>query len=265
MDKEDVLEKMNKNNRYQEIKRHVSKEVGNKVRQFRSENNIKGIYIDEDSKRVYPHNNLASHILGFVGYDNQGLDGIERVMDKYLKGVPGKILSEVDARGRQTPFYEEKRIEPQDGLDVVLTIDKDIQYIATRELERAIDDNKVLKGGIVIVMDPRNGDILAMVSKPDYNPNNPRACPPGEDPETWDGTTSEDIEKLQETVWRNRGLVDTYEPGSTFKAITVAAGLEEGIISLDDITNDSPIEVQGHTIRCWRTPPWGTDFKGSCV
>ena len=132
MDKEDVLEKMNKNNRYQEIKRHVSKEVGNKVRQFRSENNIKGIYIDEDSKRVYPHNNLASHILGFVGYDNQGLDGIERVMDKYLKGVPGKILSEVDARGRQTPFYEEKRIEPQDGLDVVLTIDKDIQYIATR-------------------------------------------------------------------------------------------------------------------------------------
>lgn len=257
MDKEDVLEKMNKNNRYQEIKRHVSKEVGNKVRQFRSENNIKGIYIDEDSKRVYPHNNLASHILGFVGYDNQGLDGIERVMDKYLKGVPGKILSEVDARGRQTPFYEEKRIEPQDGLDVVLTIDKDIQYIATRELERAIDDNKVLKGGIVIVMDPRNGDILAMVSKPDYNPNNPRACPPGEDPETWDGTTSEDIEKLQETVWRNRGLVDTYEPGSTFKAITVAAGLEEGIISLDDITNDSPIEVQGHTIRCWRTPPHG--------
>ena len=85
----------------------------------------------------------------------------------------------------------------------------------------------------------------------------PWACPPGEDPETWDGTTSEDIEKLQETVWRNRGLVDTYEPGSTFKAITVAAGLEEGIISLDDITNDSPIEVQGHTIRCWRTPPMG--------
>lgn len=257
MDKEDVLNRMNKNNRYQEIKRHVSKEIGNKVRQFRSENNIKGIYIDEDSKRVYPHYNLAAHVLGFVGYDNQGLDGIEKVMDKYLKGVPGKILSEVDARGRQTPFYEEKRIEPQEGLDVVLTIDKDIQYIATRELERAIDDNKVLKGGTVVVIDPRNGDILAMVSNPDYNPNNPRACPPGEDPETWNGTTGKDIEKLQETVWRNRSLVDTYEPGSTFKAITVAAGLEEGVISLDDSTNDHPVEVQGHTIRCWRTPPHG--------
>ncbi len=257
MDKEDVLNRMNKNNRYQEIKRHVSKEIGNKVRQFRSENNIKGIYIDEDSKRVYPHNNLAAHVLGFVGYDNQGLDGIERMMDKYLKGVPGKILSEVDARGRQTPFYEEKRIEPQEGLDVVLTIDKDIQYIATRELERAIDDNKVLKGGTVVIMDPRNGDILAMVSKPDFNPNTPRACPPGEEPDMWDGTTNKDIEKLQETVWRNRALVDTYEPGSTFKAVTVAAGLEEGIISLDDHTNDYPVEVQGHTIRCWRTPPHG--------
>ena len=257
MDKEEVLNKINKNSRYQEIKRYVSKDVGNQVRQFRSENNIKAIYVDEDSKRVYPHNNLAAHVLGFVGYDNQGLEGIEDVMDKYLKGVPGRILSEVDARGRQTPFFEEKRIEPQEGLDVVLTIDKDIQYIAARELERAIDDNKVLKGGAVIIMDPRNGDILAMVSKPDFNANDPRACPPSEDATTWNGTTEDDVNTLYKTVWKNKSLVDTYEPGSTFKAITIAAGLEEGAISLDDSTNDYPYEVQGHTIRCWRSPPHG--------
>lgn len=257
MDKEDVFNKINKNNRYQDIKRYVSKDVGNQVRQFRSENNIKAIYVDEDSKRAYPNNNLAAHVLGFVRYDNQGLEGIEEVMNKYLKGVPGKILSEVDARGRQTPFFEEKRIEPQNGLDVVLTIDKDIQYIATRELEKAIDDNKVLKGGAVVIMDPRNGDILAMVSKPDFNANNPRACPPGEDADIWNGTTEEDIKKLYDSVWKNKSLVDTYEPGSTFKAITIAAGLEEGVIDLDDHTNDYPYEVQGHTISCWRSPPHG--------
>ncbi|MDQ2086883.1 penicillin-binding transpeptidase domain-containing protein [Herbivorax sp. ANBcel31] len=257
MDKEDVLDKLNKDNRYEIIKSHVSKEVGNQVRQFRSENNIRGIYIDEDSKRIYPNNNLAAHVLGFVGQDSQGLEGIENEMENELEGIPGRILSEVDARGRQTPFFEEKRIEPQEGLGVVLTIDKDIQYIATRELERAIDDNKVLNGGTVVVMDPRNGDVLAMVSKPDFDPNDPRACPPGKDPETWDGTTQDDIDELYETVLRNKSVVDTYEPGSTFKAVTVAAGLEEGVVTLDTLTDDKPYEVQGHTIRCWRTPIHG--------
>ncbi|TYQ13056.1 UNVERIFIED_CONTAM: stage V sporulation protein D (sporulation-specific penicillin-binding protein) [Acetivibrio alkalicellulosi] len=257
MKEDDVLNRINRNSRYEVIKRQVSKEVGNKVRQWRSEKNIKGIYIDEDTKRHYPNNNIAAHVLGFVGDDNQGLDGIESTMERYLKGIPGKILSEVDAWGRQTPFFEEKRIDPQDGLNVVLTIDADIQYIATKELKKAIDDNKALNGGVVVVMDPRNGDVLAMVSMPDFNPNDPRACPPGQNPEEWSGRTTDDIKILYDSVWRNKSVVDTYEPGSTFKAITAAAGFEEGVVTPETPTNDDPISLQGHTIRCWRTPLHG--------
>ena len=198
----------------------MEKNVGDRIRQWKSEENIHGVYIDEDSKRYYPNGNIAAHVIGFTGEDNQGLDGIEKTMEKYLKGMPGKILSEVDARGRQMPNYQNKRIDPQDGLNVVLTIDETIQYFATEALQKAIDDNKVANGGVVIVLDPRNGEILALVSKPDYNLNSPRACPPGADPATWTGTSQKDIDLLYKTVWRNKAVSDTYEPGSTFKAIT---------------------------------------------
>ncbi|HOQ01237.1 MAG TPA: penicillin-binding transpeptidase domain-containing protein [Acetivibrio clariflavus] len=257
--KEDVLKKIKRDSSYEIIKKQVEKEVGNEIRKWIKEEGIIGIYIDEDTKRYYPQNNLAAHVIGFTGADNQGLSGIEAAMEKYLKGVPGKILSETDASGRYVSFSEEKRINPQDGLNVVLTIDENIQYIASNALDKAISDNKVLNGAIAIVMDPRNGDILAMVSKPDFDLNNPRSAPPGENPETWNGYSAEGVEKLSKTVWRNKCVMDTYEPGSTFKAITSAAGLEEGVVTPETMTSDHTINVAGHNINCWRANAHGVE------
>jgi len=262
MDKEEVLKRISKRTSYEIVKKKVDKEVGDKVRKWVEENKLSGIYIDEDTKRFYPGRNLAAHVIGFVGDDNQGLAGIEEVMEKYLKGVPGKILSEVDAGGRELPFRSEKRIEAQDGLNVVLTIDETIQYLTQKALEKAIDDWKVARGATAIVMDPRNGDILGLVSKPDFDLNNPFGFPDVSEfiaqqfnisPDTWRGKSSaEDVEILRKTVWRNKAVIDTYEPGSTFKAITTAAGLEEDVIHPDDMVSDAPVMIAGHQLRCWR-------------
>ena len=197
--------------------------------------------------------------MGFVGDDNQGLNGIEFIAEKYLKGSPGKILSEVDASGRAVPFNEEKRIEATNGLNVVLTIDETIQYFVQRALEQAIEENDVLDGAGAIVMDPNDGEILAMVSKPDFDPNDPRKAPKGYDTSRWKGNTNEDIKILSETVWRNKTVTDTYEPGSTFKAITSVAGLEEGVVTPETSVNDVPINVQGRRIKCWRASPHGQE------
>jgi len=258
IDEEKIIAKLEKNTWYEEIKEKVDKNIGDEVRKWIKDEKIEGVRVDEDSKRYYPHRNLASHIIGFIGKD-QGLDGIEAIMEKYLKGVPGKILSEMDAGGRTMPYTPERRVDTQDGLDVVLTIDETIQYLAEKAIEKAIDDNKVLNGAVVIVMAPRTGDILALVSKPDYDLNNPFAAPPGVDPEKWKGYTNEDVTKLQETVWRNKAVSDTYEPGSTFKAITAAAALEEGVIKPDSPVNDFPVKVGGWNIGCWRAAPHGQE------
>lgn len=258
-EKEKIDQKLKASSRYELIKRKLDKETGNKVREWKNSQKIEGIYIDEDSKRFYPNRNLASHVIGFTGVDNQGLDGIELMMEKYLKGLPGKILSEVDAAGRPVPFKEEKRIDAEDGLNVVLTIDESIQYFAQKAIEKAIDDNKVLQGATAIVTDPRNGDILALVSKPDFDLNTPYAPPPGINPEGWKGNTQADIKKLQETVWRNKAVSDTYEPGSTFKAITSAAGLEEKVVSPNSRVNDFTVTVGGWKIDCWKPNAHGEE------
>ncbi len=252
MNPEDIKKKLGKKNQYEIIKQKVDKEIGSKVRQWKKDNNINGVFIDEDTKRFYPNNNLAAHVIGFTNIDNDGLDGVEKMMEQYLKGVPGKILSEVDARGTELNMGAEKYIQPQDGNDVVLTIDETIQYFAEKALEKAISDNNVLNGATAIVMDPRNGDILALSSKPDFDLNNPRAAPAGRDKATWTGTSSEDVQYLQKTVWRNKAVVDTYEPGSTFKPVTAAAGLEEGIITPDTPVTDATVKVGGWSINCWK-------------
>lgn len=190
--------------------------------------------------------------MGFTGIDSQGLSGIELTMDKYLKGTPGRILGGVDAGGRDLSFTREDRIPAKDGMTVVLTIDETIQHLAEKALDKAIADNKVVNGATAIVLDPRSGEILALASKPDYNPNNPKAAPPGVDPSTWKGQTSEEIKKLSETVWRNKAVTDTYEPGSTFKAITSAAALEENVIKPDSRVTDRTVTVAGWNINCWK-------------
>jgi len=259
MDQAIVLKKLSRKSRYEVLKKRVTKEISDKLRTWQKEDKVVGIYIDEDTKRYYPNRNLATHVIGFVGDDNQGLDGIESTAEQYLKGLPGKILSEVDAGGREVPFNEEKRIEPQNGLNVVLTIDETIQHFTQKVLEKAIDDNKVLKGATAIVMDPRNGDVLALVSKPDFDLNDPKAAPPGVDPATWNGNSAEGIKKLQETVWRNKAVMDTYEPGSTFKAVTSSAGLEENVITPETQVSDATVTVQGWPINCWKPNAHGVE------
>ena len=268
MDKDTVYSIITKNASSAIIKRKVERETEIQIRTWISENSVRGINIDEDAKRYYPGGNLMSHILGFTGDDNQGLmGGIEEVMDKYLKGVPGKILSEVDARGSAVPSEREKRIDAQDGLNVVLTVDETIQYLVSKSLDKAVADNKVRGGAVGIVMDPKTGDLLAMVSKPDYDLNSPFAYPgnidlEGVDPSEWTERSRETVNILSKTVWRNMAVSDTYEPGSTFKSITASAGIEEGVITPDTITDDLPIKVTGwpKPINCWRVGrPHGTE------
>lgn len=252
IEKDKIMKKLTTRSRYEIIQRKIEKEVGDQIRAWCKENKITGIYVDEDTKRFYPNNNLAAHVVGFTGIDNQGLSGIELTMDKYLKGTPGRILGEVDAGGRDLKNKTEQRIPAKDGMSVVLTIDETIQHLAEKAIEKAIDDNKVINGATAIVMDPRTGEVLAMVSKPDFDLNKPKAAPAGVDPKTWSGDTSADIKRLSETVWRNKAVTDTYEPGSTFKAITSAAGLEENVIKPDSRVTDKTVTIGGHNINCWK-------------
>jgi len=251
IDKDEILKKITRVSKYEIIKRGIEKSVGDAIRNFVKTSEIEGVFIEQDTKRYYPYSNLAAHIIGHTGVDNQGLAGIEVMFEQELKGYPGKVLSETDAGGRALPFQEEKFITPVNGRNVVLTIDESIQYIVEKILEKAMEDNKVANGATAIVMDPKTGDILALVSKPDYNLNLPWAPPPGVNIKTWTGTTDADVKILQETVWRNKAVSDTYEPGSTFKAITTAAGLEEGAIKPNTIVNDSPAIVLGNQLNCW--------------
>lgn len=264
-----VYEKVMKSNSYQEIKRKVEDDAAEKLRQWIQEEDIFGVYIDEDAKRYYPNNTLASHVIGFTGTDDQGLAGIESLYEDYLKGKNGYILTEVDGARQSMPLSEEVRIDPQSGNNVVLTIDETIQYLVEKSLENSIKGLKVSNGAACIVMDPKTGEILAMASNPSFDLNQPFAFPnitgdkqleklaekynwTANARETWKGRTAEEVKILNETVWRNKALSDTYEPGSTFKTITSAAALEEGIITKNSTVNDTPYSLLGATIRCWR-------------
>lgn len=262
LNKDEVLKKLQQpDSLYQIIKRKVDKEVGDKVKQWATENKVPGIYLEQDIKRYYPGKTLASHVIGFTGIDNQGLSGLESTMEQYLKGLPGFSFEEVDALGRTIPIKNwQNSIEVQDGFNIVSTIDENIQGFAEKALDKAIKDYNVLGGGTAIVMDPRNGDILAMVSKPDYDLNNPYAIPPGIGEAEWNNMSSDDkTKKLQETVWRDKAINITYEPGSTFKAISAAAYLEEGIVGAETEVIDEPIKVAGWTINCSYAPGHGRE------
>ncbi len=250
-DREDILKKLKKTkSQYELIERKVEKEKSDKIKEWIDKENIKGIYMEEDSKRFYSGGNLAAHVIGFTNIDNDGIYGVERTMNEYLKGKPGKILSEVDTGGFEMPFVEGKRVDVEDGANVVLTIDETIQNITENALKKAIEENKVLNGASAIVMDPRTGEILALVSEPDFDLNSPYAAPPGVDAGTWNGTTAKDVDLLRKTVWKDRAITDTYEPGSTFKTITSAMALEEGLITPESQVNDFTHVLRGREINC---------------
>lgn len=260
MDAEIILKKFNANTRYETIKRKIERDLGSEIRAYLAKAKIKNINVDEDSKRYYPNGTLASHILGFTGIDDQGLSGIEYVLDSTLKGVPGKIMNEVDVNGRQISFSTERYVDAIDGYNVYLTIDETIQHFAEKALEQAVLDYNLKNGGTIIAMNPNTGEILAMASYPDFDPNDPDAKPRYYEDIDWGGfSDTEDSQYLWQTVFRNKAVMDTYEPGSVFKAITAAAALEEGIVSLSTPEVCKPVSLAGHTIDCWKKGGHGSE------
>lgn len=257
LDYETVLKKVKKNSSIETIVKKVDKDKTDELRNWMEANNIKnGINIDEDTKRYYPYNNLASQVIGFTGSDNQGLDGIEAIYDDELKGEQGKIVKMTDARGGDIEEEGENYIEPVDGTDLVLSIDATIQGIAEKYLEEACIDNKTTDGGNIIIMNPKTGDILAMAGYPNYNLNDPYEPSTDEMKEVWDTLSESEKTKQMQAMWRNKAVTDTYEPGSTFKLYTASAALEEGIATPDEegaFNCTGSIEVAGVRIKCWRS------------
>ncbi len=256
LDYETVLKKVTKRSSIETIVKQVEKEKTDELRTWMEENEIlTGINIDEDTKRYYPNSTLASQIIGFCGSDNQGLDGIEAKYDDELKGEKGSIQRHTDARGGEIGDEGENYVSAVDGNDLVLTIDLNIQSIVEKYLEEACIDNECTDGGNVIVMNPQNGDILAMATYPSYNLNEPFEPYTDELKQNWDSMSQQDKTTALQAVWRNKAIADTYEPGSVFKLITASAALEEGITDTDnegEFCCTGGIEVAGVRIKCWR-------------
>ncbi len=256
LDYETVLKKVKKRSSIETIVRRVEKDKTDELREWMEQNNITtGINIDEDTKRYYPYNNLASQIIGFCGSDNQGLDGIEAKYEEELKGEQGAIQKHTDAKGGEIGEEGENYIPAIDGNDLVLTIDLTIQSIVEKYLEEACIDNVCTDGGSIIVMNPQNGDILAMANYPNYNLNEPYEPYTEELKATWDSLEQAEKTTYLQAVWRNKAIADTYEPGSVFKLITASAALEEGITDTDnegEFCCTGGIEVAGVRIKCWR-------------
>ena len=256
LDYEMVLKKVKKNTSIETIARKVNKEKADELRIWLEDNNITvGINIDEDTKRYYPYNSLASQIIGFCGSDNQGLDGIEAIYEEELQGEKGKITKVTDANGGEIEGEGENYIDAKDGNNLVLSIDATIQGIAEKYLKEACIDNKCTDGGNIIIMNPKNGDILAMAGYPDYNLNDPYNTIIEELKPNWENMSETDQVKEMQKVWRNKAVADTYEPGSTFKLITASAALEEGITTTDkegEFCCTGGINIAGVRISCWR-------------
>ena len=253
---EAVIKKVNKNSSIETIAKRVEKDKADELRIWMSDNSIEiGINIDEDTKRYYPYNSLASQVIGFCGYDNQGLDGIEAIYEEELQGEKGKITKVTDANGGEIEGEGEDYISAIDGNSLVLSIDATIQGIAEKYLKEACIDNKCTDGGNIIVMNPKTGDILAMAGYPDYNLNTPYETIIDELKPNWNNLSETEQIKEMQKVWRNKAVADTYEPGSTFKLITASAALEEGITTTDkegEFCCTGGITIAGVRISCWR-------------
>lgn len=234
MDPADIKKQLDKNTNHVTIKRKIDVEVASKVRELE----LPGIYLQEDSKRYYPYGTFASHVIGFTGDDNQGLAGIEMVYDEELKGVPGRVIALKNALDTDMPFQQEKYIDAQNGTNIVLTIDEVIQHFAEKHLENAFREEKVQQGAAAIVMDVETGEVLAMTTKPDFDLNSPFELVDEAEKERVEDI-SNDEERSKEKMnslykmWRNKAVVDSYEPGSCFKIMTAAMALEEDIVTID--------------------------------
>ncbi len=246
---EEVLEKITSNYSYIVLKKWITDDQAQKIR----EAELSGISIIEDNKRVYPYGNFAPYVLGFTNIDQDGLYGVEATYNESLTGVPGRTVVNTDAYGRELPFGYNEYYEPMDGLGVVLTIDEVIQHYAESAALKVMKDYNA-KRATIIVMDPNNGDILAMSSKPDYDPNDPKVPIDEKIQEEWATLSNEDLQKSWFDMWRNPAVNDIYEPGSTFKLLTTAIALEENKASLAStyFCDGYVRQIKGENIKCWR-------------
>ena len=226
MKEEDVRKRVEKISSIERIKTNVDKSTGDAIRECR----LDGVKVDEDYKRYYPYGSLASRVLGFTGGDNQGIIGLEVKYDEILKGKPGKIFTTTDARGIELDSLGERRREPEEGKSLWLSLDINIQKYAQQEALKVMEEKQAERVSILI-MNPQNGEIYACVNVPEFDLNDPFTL---NTPRDTAKMTEEQKQECLNQMWRNPCLNDTYEPGSTFKIITMAAGLEEGVVSVDD-------------------------------
>ena len=237
IDADEILQKLNEEKRFVWLARKVQPDIEKAIRRL----NIEGVSFIKEPQRVYPNGTLASHIIGFVGLDDNGLEGVELLFDKFLKGTPGWRYTIKDAKKREVPGYEYREIPPADGNDVVLTIDSVVQAFAERELDNSFKKYNA-KGGTIIAMDPYTGDVLALANRPTYDPNN--------------------IQMYPVEAKRNRAISDFFEPGSSFKIVTASAVLEEDVVGIEDefFCENGKFEWAGHTYHDHKSHGWLT-FK----
>ena len=255
LDYNETLEKVNSESQVETIIKKVEQDKVDQLKNWMDANDISvGINIDEDSKRYYPYGDLASSVIGFCGSDNQGLSGIESKWDSVLTGTPGKIVSSQDSSQKEIPNAEETYISAENGSDISLTIDLNIQSILEKYLEQAVEKYECEDGGNVIVMNPQTGDILGMACYPDYDLNSPYT-PNSTLAKTYDSLSAEEKNEALYKMWSNKSVAESYEPGSTFKIITASSALEEGITTTDkagDFYCSGSQEVEDRIINCWR-------------
>ncbi len=250
MDENAVRSRVEKVSSIERIKTNVDKETGDKIRNLE----LDGVKVDEDFKRYYPYDDLASTVLGFTGGDNQGIIGLEVKYEEYLKGRNGKILTVTDARGVELEGMAEDRIEPEAGNTLQLSLDYNIQMYAQQMAEKVMEE-KQADGVSIILMNPQNGELLGMVNVPEFNLNDPFTLAGGAE-----GMTEEEKQNALNQMWRNRCVSDTYEPGSVFKVVTAAACLEEGVVSLEDTFNcPGYCVVEDRKIRCHKVGGHGSE------
>ncbi len=271
LDAEDVKKKLTKNAQDVEIKRKVDTEIADEIRAL----NLKGVYFKEDTKRYYPYGTFASHVIGFTGYDNQGLGGIEMVYDDELSGVPGRVVTLKNAHGTDMPFQEERHIDSENGLNVVLTIDEAIQHFAEKHLENVYNETEAREGAACIVMDVKTGEVLAMATQPNFDLNKPNEIVDTITLNRLDAIEEEEayqkaVSDARNKMWRNKAVVDSYEPGSCFKIMTMSMALEEGVVTPED-TFFCPgyKQVEDRKIRCAENRGHGAEtfkdgVKNSC-
>lgn len=244
-----VLQKVSRKVALERIKTKVDTQTADIIRKA----DLKGVEVDEDIERVYPFSTLASQVIGFVGRDNQGIIGLEAKYDHLLKGEQGKILTRTDVKGIELGDHQ-MRIAPVDGYDLVTSLDLTVQQYAEQTIKSAVEA-KNAKSGTIIVMNPQNGEIYAMAIYPDFDLNEPFTINDEELALKWDEISAEERNDLLNRMWRNTAINDTYEPGSTFKILTSAAGLEEGVVTPESGFTCNGYHIAGdRMIKCWRYP-----------